>query len=72
MIDKYNTHKQWNISRKEEWNLAICDNMDGLREYYAKWNKSEKKQILYNLLKCGIQKKQNKWTNITKEKQNQT
>ena len=27
---------------KKEWNLAICDNMEGPREYCAKWNKSEK------------------------------
>ena len=25
---------------KKEWNLAICDNMDGPRGCYAKWNKS--------------------------------
>ena len=23
----------------KEWNLAICDNMDGPWEHYAKWNK---------------------------------
>ena len=28
------------ISCEKEWNLAICINMDGAREYYAKWNKS--------------------------------
>ena len=27
-------------SDKKEWNLAICDHMDGSRGYYAKWNKS--------------------------------
>ena len=25
-----------------EWNLAIWENMDGLRGYYAKWNKSDR------------------------------
>ena len=30
------------FSHKKEWNLAICDNMDGPREYYAQWNKSDK------------------------------
>ena len=25
---------------QKEWNLAICNNMDGTRVYYAKWNKS--------------------------------
>ena len=24
----------------KEWNLAICNNMDGTTVYYAKWNKS--------------------------------
>ena len=26
----------------KKWNPAICDNVDGSWEYYAKWNKSEK------------------------------
>ena len=35
---------------KKEWNLAICDNMDESRGYYAKWNKSDsERQILYDL-----------------------
>ena len=32
----------WNITQPKEWNLAICDNMNGPWGYYAKWNKSEK------------------------------
>ena len=28
--------------KKKEWNLAICNNMDGPWGYYVKWNKSEK------------------------------
>ena len=36
------------LSHKKEYNLAICDNMDGPRGY-AKWNKSDRKrQILYD------------------------
>ena len=27
---------------KKEWNNAICSNMDGPRDYYTKWSKSEK------------------------------
>ena len=27
---------------KKEWNLVICNNMDGSTGYYAKWNKSDK------------------------------
>ena len=33
----------------KKWNLAICDNVDGPRGYYTKWNKSVKdKQIPYD------------------------
>ena len=57
------------LSHKKEWNLAICNNMDGPRDYHDKWNKSDReRQILYDFTTCGIQKKK-KWTNITKEKQ---
>ena len=43
------------LSHKKEWNLAICNNIDGLRGYYyAKWNKSkEKKTIMYDFITCG-------------------
>ena len=36
------------LSHKKEWKLAICNNMNGAREYYAKRNKSvREKQIPY-------------------------
>ena len=51
---------------KKEWNLAICDNMDGSRRFYAKWNKSDReRQILYDF--TYIWNFKNKWTNITKQ-----
>ena len=31
------------LSHKETWNVAICDNMGGPWEYYAKQNKSSEK-----------------------------
>ena len=34
------------LKHKREWNLAICNNMDGLRGWYIEWNKSER-EILY-------------------------
>ena len=38
------------FSHKKEGNLAICDNVDGPRGHYAKWNKSDtERQILYDL-----------------------
>ena len=30
------------LSHKKEWNLAICNDMDGPREFYAKWNESDR------------------------------
>ena len=39
---------------KKEWNFVICNNMDGLQGYYAKWNKSEKNKYCMMSLTCGI------------------
>ena len=37
-------------SHKKEWNNAICNNMDGLRGYSVKWNKSgRERQIPYDI-----------------------
>ena len=38
------THTEILLIHKKEWNLAICDLMDRLRGYYAKWNKSDKER----------------------------
>ena len=32
------------FSHEEERNPAICNNMDGLREYYAKFKKSDRER----------------------------
>ena len=38
------------LSHKKEQNNAICSNMDGLRNYYTKWSKSEReRQIPYDI-----------------------
>ena len=35
---------------KKEWSNAICSNMDGPRDYYIKWNKSDRgRQISYDV-----------------------
>ena len=34
------------IHHKQEWNLVICDNMDGSQGLRAKWKKSKKENIL--------------------------
>ena len=31
------------LSHKKRWNTAICNNMDGSWEHYAKWNVNQKK-----------------------------
>ena len=37
------------LRHKKDWNLAICNNVDGAREYDAKQNKSPReKQIPYD------------------------
>ena len=38
-------------------NLAICDNIDKSKRYYAKWNKSENDKHCMISLICGIWKK---------------
>ena len=32
------------LSHQKEWNLAICNDIDGARLYYAKWNKSARER----------------------------
>ena len=36
------------LSYKKEWNNAICNNMNGLRDYHINWSKSDwERHILY-------------------------
>ena len=43
------THNAILLIHKKEWNFAICNNTDGLGEFFAKWNKSDReRQILYD------------------------
>ena len=44
---------------KNEWNLTICDNTDGPREFCVEWNKSDKDK--YHMISLNVEtKKQNK------------
>ena len=44
------THNGILLSHKKEWNFAICNNMDGPRDYHTKWSKSgRERQILYDI-----------------------
>ena len=59
-------HEVEYYSAIKRWNFDICDDMNGLLGYYAKWNKShEFRQILYDFT-CGILK--DKWTKPNKKK----
>ena len=37
------------LSDQKEWNLAICNDVDGTRMYYAKWNKSVRERQIYDI-----------------------
>ena len=38
------------LSHENEWNNAICSNMDGPRNNYTKWSKTEReRQISYDI-----------------------
>ena len=39
---------------KEEWNNAICSNIDWPRDYHTKWSKSDKDKYDMISLICGI------------------
>ena len=60
------THTQWNITQhRQEWNLALCNNMDAPWGYYATWNTFDtERQILYLFVECKQRKHMNKhnWT----------
>ena len=55
---------------KEEWNSAICNNMDGPRDYHTKWSKSgRERQILYDITYMWNLKKKKQINLFTKQKQ---
>ena len=55
-IERCGTYIQGTITHNKEWNNAICNNMDGPRDYHTKWSKSERQtldDITYMwILKC--------------------
>ena len=55
------------LSHKEEWNNAICSNMDGCRDYHTKWSKSEKEQIPYDITYVES-KIRHRWTYLQNRK----
>ena len=48
---------------KNEWNNAICSNMDRPRDYHINWSKSEReRQIPYDITYVWNLKYDTKWT----------
>ena len=49
------------LTHKQQCNLAICNNMNEPRDYYAKWNKIEReRQILSDFIcMCNLKNKRN-------------
>jgi len=47
------------LSHKGEWNLDVCNDVDGARVYYAKWNKSEKDKYHMISLMWNLRNKAN-------------
>ena len=57
------------LSNKKEWNLTICNDINGPRDYYAKWNKLViKRQMPYDL--TYVWNLKNKTNEQTKQKRN--
>ena len=49
--DVASTYKGILLSHKKEWNNAICNNMDGPRDYHTKWKKSDReRQMSYDII----------------------
>ena len=69
-MERAQTYTDWGMdkedeiifSHKKEWNLAICNDVDGARVYYARWNKSvRERQTPCDFTHVEF-KKQSKWT----------
>ena len=54
-MDKEDVVRIYNgiLKQKNEWNNAICSNMDGPGDYHTKWSKSDKDKyrMMWNLKK---------------------
>ena len=50
------------LSHEKEWNNAICSNMDGPRDYHAKWSKSERERQISYIAYMWNLKAWYKWT----------
>ena len=57
-----NTHNGILLSHKKEWHFAICNNVDGLGGYHAKWNKSDRERLYDITYMQNLKNKTNEWT----------
>ena len=60
--DVVHTYSAIPLGHKEEWNDAICSNMDGSRDYHTKWITSEKDKYKCITYMWNLKKKWYKWT----------
>ena len=48
--DVVHTYNGVLLSHKKEWNFAVCNDVDGLRDYHTKWSKSDReRQTSYDI-----------------------
>ena len=59
-IERTDAEAEAPIHHKQQWNFAICTDMNALAEYYAKWNKTKTNTIWYHLYMESL-KKANLW-----------
>ena len=50
------------LSHKIVWNDVIFSNMDGIRDYHTKWNKSDRERQIYDTSDMWNLKNWYKWT----------
>ena len=54
------------LSHKKEWNNAICNNMNGPRDYHTKWSKpGRERQVSYDTTyMCNLKEKKKTQMNL--------
>ena len=45
----YKYTMEYYSNHKKEWNNAICNNMDGPRDYHTKWSHSNRERQIYDI-----------------------
>ena len=60
------TYSRILLSHKKEWNIAICNNMDGPRDYHTRWSKSDRERQIFHLY---VESKKIQMNLFTKQKQ---